>query len=67
MSDGAIRDQARSLIETLLSEVYEPEGVRIWMTSPHRRFDGRPAVDLIAEGRANEVLAEVNRLVDGAW
>lgn len=66
MSD-AIRDQAKSHIEALLSELYEPEGVHIWMTSPHRWFAGRTAIDLISEGRSNEVLAAVHRLIDGAW
>lgn len=45
-ADDAIRDQATSHIESLLSELYEPEGVQIWMTSPHR-FGGRRAVDLM--------------------
>jgi hypothetical protein len=63
----AIRDQARSQIETqietLLAEIYEPDGVYIWMTSPHRWFSGKSAVEMIAEGRASEVLAAVNRLI----
>ena len=66
-ADDAIRDEATSHIESLLSELYEPEGVQIWMTSPHRWFGDRRAVDLIAEGRAEEGLAAVNRLIDGAW
>lgn len=66
-SDDAIRDQATSHIESLLSELYEPEGVPIWMTSPQRWFGGRRAVDLIAEGRAEEVLAAIKRFKDGAW
>lgn len=65
-ADGAARDHATSHIESLLSELYEPEGVQIWITSPHRWFGGRRAVELIAEGRAEEVLAAVNRLIDGA-
>jgi len=66
-TDDELRDQARSHIESILREVYEPEGVAIWMTSPHRWLGGARAVDLIAEGRAVEVLAAANRLVDGAW
>lgn len=66
-SDDAIRDQATSHVESLLSELYEPEGVQIWMTSPQRWFGGRRAVDLIAEGRAEEVLAAIKRFNDGAW
>lgn len=66
-TDDEIRDQATSHIETILSEVYEPEGVQIWMTSPHRWLDGRRAIDLIAEGRASEVLAAAEYLVGGAW
>ena len=66
-TDGELQDQARSHIESLLSELYEPEGVQIWMSNPHRRFENRSALDLIAEGRASEVLGEVHRLTDGAW
>lgn len=64
MSDpgDAIRDQTIRHIESLLSELYEPEGVQIWMKSPHRWFGGRRAVDLISEGRAEEVIAAVKRL-----
>lgn len=61
-ADDAIPVQTIRHIESLLSELYEPEGVQIWMTSPHRWFGGRRAVDLIAEGRAEEVLAAVKRL-----
>jgi hypothetical protein len=64
--DG-LEAQARSRIESILSELYDPEEVQIWMTSPHLWLDNRWAVDLIAEGRADEVLAAVNRLIDGAW
>lgn len=60
--DDVIRDQTIRHIESLLRNLYEPEGVQIWMTSPHRWFGGRRAVDLIAEGRAEEVIAAVKRL-----
>lgn len=66
-ADDELRHQATSHIETLLAEVYEPEGVRIWMTSPHRRFGGKTATEMITEGRASEVLAAVNILIDGAF
>lgn len=54
-------------ISALLSEVYDSEGVNIWLHAEHRWFDGRRAVDLIAEGRGGEVLAAAERLVGGAW
>jgi hypothetical protein len=66
-ADDELRDQATSHIESLLSEVYEPEGVRIWMTSPHQWFKGKSAIEMIAAGRSNEVLAAVNILIDGAF
>lgn len=66
-ADDELRDQATSHIETLLAEVYEPEGVRIWMTSPHRWFKDKSAVEMIADGRVKEVLAAVNILIDGAF
>ena len=66
-ADDEIRDQAKSHIETLLAEVYEPEGVAIWMSAPHTWFKGKTAVEMIAEGRSTEVLAAVNILIDGAF
>lgn len=65
-ADDELRDRARSHIESLLSELYWPEGVQIWMKAEQRQLGGRRAVDLITEGRSNEVLAVVNRLIDGA-
>ena len=64
--DG-MQDEARSYIETLLSEVYEPEGVRIWMKSPHRWFMNKTPLELISEGRSTDVIAAVNILIDGAF
>jgi hypothetical protein len=66
-SDDEIRDQAASHIETMLAELYEPEGVRVWMTSPHRWFKGKSAVEMIADGQTDEVVAAINILIDGAF
>lgn len=66
-TDDEIRDQAASHIEALLAELYEPEGVRIWMTSPHKWFKGKSAVEMITDGRTDEVVAAVNILIDGAF
>lgn len=60
-------DRERRHVAALLSEVYEDEGVRIWMSSPHRWFNGESAEALIAAGRSAEVLAAVQRLLGGAW
>ena len=54
-------------IRELLNEVYLPEGVDIWLTTPHRRFGGETAIDLIRSGRGDEVLGEVERLTGGVW
>jgi hypothetical protein len=50
----------------LLDEVYLPEGVQIWLTSRNRNLDMQRPIDLI-ESDAERVLAEVHRLVGGAW
>lgn len=61
------QEKLRARIEALLDEVYEPEGVQIWLTSRHRWFGMERAVDLIKDGRGAEVLAAAERLVGGAW
>ena len=50
-----------------LASVYRPDGVELWMRSPHRSFGGLSAEELIARGRADEVLAEIERLTTGAF
>lgn len=50
-----------------LVETYKPEGIGVWLTASHRSFGGDSALDLIREGRADEVAAEVERLTSGAF
>lgn len=50
-----------------LSAIYEPDEARLWLFSPHSEFDGRPAAELIAEDRMDEVLAVIDRLQAGAY
>lgn len=57
----------RRQIRELLSEVYEPEGVDIWLSSPHQWLDGERGNDLINRGEGERVLAAAERLVGGAW
>lgn len=51
----------------LLAEVYRPEGVRLWLRGRHRLLDERRPIDLIAEGRTEEVEAIVHGLIDGVF
>lgn len=55
----------REEVRALLSEVYEPEGVDIWMSSPHQWLGGERANDLIDRGEGARVLAAAERLVGG--
>lgn len=50
-----------------LSEVYKPEGVLIWLRARNRNLQSFTALELIAAGREDEVRAEIERLVGGAW
>lgn len=56
-------------IRELLSEVYLPEGVDIWLSATHRAgpLAGRCPNDMIAGGEGSAVLAEAERLVGGAF
>ena len=48
----------------LLSEVYLPEGVDIWLHSPKRALDGRRPIDVLAEEDFSEITMLAQRL---AW
>jgi Protein of unknown function (DUF2384) len=48
-----------------LSEVYTAEGVTIWLHSRNRLLQGRRPLDLLADGHIDDVLAVVDRLVEG--
>jgi hypothetical protein len=56
------RVKIREQVKTLLSDVYLPEGVQIWMTAPHKWFDGKSAEQMIADGRGDEVLVAAESL-----
>jgi hypothetical protein len=48
-----------------LRDVYEPEGVEIWLHARNREFDGQRPLDLLVAGEYERVLAAVERLADG--
>ncbi len=50
-----------------LSDLYSPEETRLWLHTPHALLDRERAVDLIHEGRTEEVLAVIDRLEAGAF
>jgi transcriptional regulator with XRE-family HTH domain len=50
-----------------LAEFYSPEETRFWLYSKHRLLNGQRAIDLIHEGRADEVLGVIESLDEGAF
>ncbi len=48
-----------------LREVYTDEGIQIWLRSRNRNLGHRRPIDLLAEDRTDEVLAEVERVLSG--
>jgi transcriptional regulator with XRE-family HTH domain len=50
-----------------LAEFYTPEETRIWLYSKHRLLNGERAIDLIHNGRADQVLAVIESLDEGAY
>jgi transcriptional regulator with XRE-family HTH domain len=50
-----------------LAEFYSPEEARIWLYAKHRLLQGRRAIDLLHDGKADEVLAVIESLDDGAY
>jgi hypothetical protein len=48
-----------------LRDVYQPEGVEIWLHGRNRDLDGRRPLDLLRAGEFETVLAAVERLAEG--
>lgn len=50
-----------------LSDLYEPQEARMWLFSPQKRLGGSKPVDLISQGRIEEVRAAINQVRDGVY
>jgi transcriptional regulator with XRE-family HTH domain len=50
-----------------LSDFYTPEETRLWLHAKHPLLNTERAIDLIHEGRTEEVLAVIERLDAGAY
>lgn len=48
-----------------LRDVYQPEGVEIWLHGRNRDLGGQRPLDLLRAGEFEAVLSAVERLVDG--
>lgn len=51
----------------LLADLYSPDETRAWLYSRHRLLNEERAIDLIHQGRADEVLAVIESLTEGAY
>ena len=49
------------IVERLL-EYYTSDEIRVWLYAPHPQLDGQRAIDLIHQGRSEEVLQILKRL-----
>jgi len=65
---GSARDRLLDLdyVIELLSEVYDDEGVQIWLHGRNRSLGARRPLDVLIEGDFPAVLAAVERLTSGA-
>jgi transcriptional regulator with XRE-family HTH domain len=50
-----------------LAEFYTPDEARVWLYAKHRLLQVHRAIDLLQDGRADEVLAVVESLDEGAY
>lgn len=65
--EGASRDRLLELKYVIegLADVYEDEGIEIWLHSRQRSLGGQSALDLLRDGRFDEVLDAIDRLAGG--
>lgn len=50
-----------------LREYYKSDEIRMWLYARHSQLGGERAIDLINEGRSEEVLQVLDRLDSGAY
>ena len=50
-----------------LAEFYAPDETRVWLYAKHPLLDGARAIELIHDGRADEVLAIIESLRDATY
>ena len=50
-----------------LAEFYEPDETRLWLYSRHRLLNGQRPIDVIHEGRADEILSVIESLDEGTF
>ena len=65
---GLARERLLDLdyIVELLGEVYDDEGVQIWLHGKNRAFDGQRPLDLLVNGEFQLISTAVERLASGA-
>ncbi len=65
--EGTSRDRLLELsyVVEQIGDVYDNEGIEIWLHAPQRAFDGKSALDLLRDGRFEDVIALVDRLAGG--
>jgi hypothetical protein len=65
--EGASRDRLLELkyIIEQLTDIYEDEGIEIWLHAHQRALDGERPVDLLRVGRFETVLQLIDRLAGG--
>lgn len=52
---------------SLLSDFYDQDEARLWISSPQELLGGRSPIELIREGRAAEVRQLINQLRDAIY
>src|ERR1700739_3284238 len=65
--EGQSRDRLLELKYVIegLADVYEDEGIEIWLHSRQRSLGGQSPLELLRDGRFDEVLDAVDRLAGG--
>lgn len=67
MSDWMTNPTEEREVRKRLAGIYTPEGVEIWLKSPHRLLDGQTARERIEQGGVQDVLALIDQLDSGAF
>jgi hypothetical protein len=54
-------------IVDLLSDLYEPDEVKLWLISRQKLLGGRVPTDLIHDGKTEDVIAVIDQIRDGVF
>lgn len=65
--EAAHRSETVAKLRELMQQVYEPEDFGIYLAMRNDKWDGKSVLDMIVDGRGDEVFREAEQLIEATY